>query len=71
LRRAVLQGNAEKLRRIAERLIDKAADGDIAAMKELGDRLDGKAAQAIALTGEDGGSVKFEVIERRIVNPSN
>ncbi len=36
------------------------AERDIAFFRELGDRLDGKPAQAI--TGEDGGAVKFEVI---------
>lgn len=37
----------EKLRKIALALFEKALDGDIAAIKELGDRLDGKAVQAI------------------------
>ena len=38
-------------------------------MKELGDRLDGKAAQSVALSGDLG----FEVtkIERVIVHPKN
>ena len=35
------------LKYIAEVLADKAADGDMAAIKELGDRLDGKPAQTI------------------------
>ena len=41
------------MRQIAEQLLTKAADGDMTAIKELGDRLDGKAPQAI--TGADGG----------------
>lgn len=32
---------------IAERLIDAASEGDMVALKELGDRLDGKPVQAI------------------------
>lgn len=32
---------------LAERLIDACATGDLPALKELGDRLDGKPAQAI------------------------
>lgn len=35
------------LRRIASALIDKAATGDVNAIKELGDRLDGKVPQGI------------------------
>ena len=35
------------LRRIARTLLDKAADGDIAAIKEVADRLDGKVPQAV------------------------
>lgn len=36
-----------KLREIARVLLAKAAEGDMAAIKEVGDRLDGKAPQAI------------------------
>jgi len=39
--------NPRKLRKIAERLFDKALDGDVPAMKEIADRLDGKVPQAI------------------------
>ena len=50
--RALAQKDGKKLRAIADKLIDLAAEGDMAAIRELGDRLDGKAAQAII--GEDG-----------------
>ncbi len=43
---------------LAERLLDKAAEGDLAALKELGDRLDGKPAQAI-VGDEDKPPVKL------------
>lgn len=50
------------LRQIAERLIEQAEAGDMAALKELGDRVDGKAAQAMILNGdEDGGPVRIGV----------
>lgn len=52
LRRVAAQ-NPEKLRRIADALYDKAAEGDVAAIKEIGDRLDGKAAQSLAIEGGD------------------
>jgi hypothetical protein len=37
-----------RLRRAAESLLTAAADGDLAAIKELGDRIDGKSIQEIA-----------------------
>ena len=39
-------GDRKKLRVLADKLVDKAIEGEIAAMKEIGDRLDGKAAQS-------------------------
>lgn len=38
---------------IAEALLKEALKGNVAAIKELGDRLDGKAKQAIEMTGAD------------------
>ena len=46
--------NPEKLAKAAEALVMKAAEGDIPAIKELGDRLDGKAAQTLEHTGNLG-----------------
>lgn len=67
LRRAVLQGDAEKLRKIADALLSKAAEGDVAAIRELGDRLDGKAMQQIAVSGNEDGA-PIEMIQRVIVD---
>jgi hypothetical protein len=39
--------------RIAAKCVEKALEGDMQAIKEIGDRLDGKPAQSII--GEDGG----------------
>lgn len=47
IRKAIAQGKPERLRLIAESLLAKAEEGDIQAIKELGDRLDGKAAQTL------------------------
>jgi hypothetical protein len=50
--RIALRGDPLRLRRIAEKLAEKAEDGDLAAIRELADRLDGKPPQAH--TGEGG-----------------
>lgn len=47
------------LNELAEKLLAKCDEGDLAALRELGDRLDGKPAQAI--TGEDGGPVELSL----------
>jgi hypothetical protein len=48
LRMAIRGGNnPHRLRAIAERLIEKAEQGDLQAIREIADRLDGKPAQAI------------------------
>jgi hypothetical protein len=47
LRLALLSGGRHRLRIIAEKLADKAEQGDIQAIREIADRLDGKPAQAI------------------------
>lgn len=69
IRRAVTQADPDRLRRIAERLLDAAEEGNLGAIKELGDRIDGKAAQAIV--GPDGGPVQFQEIVRKIVDHAN
>lgn len=48
IRRVVTQQNSMRLRAAAEKLVEAAEAGDIAALRELGDRLDGKAVQQIA-----------------------
>lgn len=71
IQRALAQGaNPDRLRLIAEKLLDKAEEGDLGAIKELGDRLDGKAAQQVIVNGdEDGGAVRVETITRRVIDP--
>lgn len=50
IRRAVMQG--KRLDKLAEAIITAAEGGDISALKEIGDRLEGKVTQTIA--GENG-----------------
>ena len=45
--RIALRGDPLRLRRIAEKLAEKAEEGDLAAIREIADRLDGKPAQVI------------------------
>lgn len=56
------------LRRIARQLIASAEQGELQAIKELADRIDGKPAQAII--GGDEDDPPITVIERRIVDPA-
>lgn len=56
-----------KLRDVADALIKKAIDGDVAAIKEVADRLDGKVAQAII--GDDENPLNFvHTVTRRIIS---
>jgi hypothetical protein len=42
----------EALDELAEKLLELCEQGDIAALKELGDRLDGKPSQAVTVAGD-------------------
>ncbi len=48
----------ESLAELAKALVDAAAAGDMQALKEVGDRIDGKPRQQIEQMGEDGGPIK-------------
>ena len=70
IRKAVheLRGDDKKvkaLQLLADRLVTQGLDGDIAAIKEIGDRLDGKAVQGVGLDV----AVTVTAIERTIVDP--
>ncbi|MBR0922079.1 hypothetical protein ACFLEY_26695 [Bradyrhizobium sp. YCK136] len=45
--RVALRGDPLRLRRIAEKLAEMAEEGDLAAIRELADRLDGKPTQVV------------------------
>lgn len=54
--------NHKRLREIAKALLDKAASGDVSAIKETADRLDGKVPQAVVGDSEhDPIHVRFVV----------
>lgn len=48
LRRALLANDGQKLRAVADKLVGEAEGGNVTAIKEIGERLDGKAIQPIA-----------------------
>lgn len=48
LAQAEVSGKGKALRDLADKLIEKAAEGDLMALKEIADRTDGKAIQTLA-----------------------
>ena len=54
---------------IADKLREKAADGDIQAIKELGDRIDGKAMQALEHSGPGGDAIPTAMTVRFVSKP--
>jgi hypothetical protein len=57
---------------LAEQLLLAVSSGDLGAIKEFGDRMDGKPHQSVALDGDgEGGPMKFqEVVFRSIDVPT-
>lgn len=75
IKEAIEGSDKSKLRAVADALVDKAMGGDVQAIKEVADRLDGKVPQGIVGDDEhDPVNLAVSVIERRIVprpNPGN
>lgn len=63
-----IEGKPQKIERLADKLVDAGMAGDIAALKEIGDRLDGRPAQALSV-GSDPDQPLITRIERVIVDP--
>jgi len=59
----------DAMQRIADALIAKALEGDMQAIKEIGDRLDGKAKQQIDLGGQDDNPI-LTAIEVKLIRPN-
>lgn len=57
IHRVITQDNSKKLREAAESLVAEAIAGDVGALRELGDRIDGKVPQGIV--GADGGPLEI------------
>lgn len=60
IKKLAVQEDYRRLHAMAEKLYDKAiVDGDLAAIKEVGDRVDGKVVQQIDQTTELSGSIVY------------
>lgn len=68
LNRALLAEDGKKLRALADKLVDRALEGDVTALKEIGDRVDGKPAQSLTVGGDQDNPLAITTIERRIVD---
>lgn len=65
IKEASATGEGTKLRDVADALIAKAISGDVAAIKEVADRLDGKVPQAV-IGDEENPLVFSEIVIRGI-----
>lgn len=68
INRALLAEDGKKLRELADKLIARALEGDVAALKEIGDRADGKPAQQVQLQGDEDNPLVAKIV-REIVKP--
>ena len=60
VRKLAVQEDYRRLHKVAESLFKKAEEGDLTAIKELGDRLDGKALQEIG--GDSDNPITIRVV---------
>lgn len=63
IKRKVVQSEGEIMSKIADALLIKASEGDMSAIKEFGDRMDGKVIQQIDQKTEHSGSVAYKWID--------
>ncbi len=54
VRRAALADDGKRLREMAESLLDRAQAGDVSALREAADRIEGKVPQALEHGNKDG-----------------
>lgn len=56
IRRVLLENDGQKMRELAEKIVTMAGNGEIAALREVFDRIDGKVTQEVS--GPDGGPIE-------------
>jgi len=69
LRKVLVQEDQLKLRQIAEKLVEAAQEGEAWAVKEIMDRVDGKAHQSTSIEDAEGNNL-IQAIEVRFIKPS-
>lgn len=57
IRKALLANDGVKLRELADKVVEMALAGDMQAIREVGDRFEGKVPQGLEHTGADGGEL--------------
>jgi hypothetical protein len=62
IKEAVEGKETTKLRAVADALVDKAMNGDVQAIKEIADRLDGKVPQGVIGGDEDDNPLSIKVV---------
>lgn len=70
VKEATADEDKQKLRKLAEKLVEKAIEGDVTAIKEVADRLDGKAAQSMTLSGDEEAPLvsRIEIVAASVVS---
>jgi len=63
------EGQPRKLELLADKLVDAGLAGDIHALKEIGDRVEGKSRQSIDHSSTDGSMTPPKTIELVAVTP--
>ena len=75
IKEAIEGTDKTKLRAVADALVDKAMGGDVQAIKEVADRLDGKVPQGLIGGAEDDPAVqvvtKIELVGVRSPDPNS
>jgi hypothetical protein len=56
-----VDGDAEKIQRVADKLVDNALAGETAAIREIADRIDGKIPAPAALSPDDNTRLIIEI----------
>lgn len=70
--RAVRRNKGKKGKRLellADKCVEEGLDGNMAAIREIGDRLDGKPSQGITVSGDEDNPL--QIIKRVIIRPSD
>jgi hypothetical protein len=69
--KAAIRQEPEKLKRMAEKVLDMAVEGDMQSVNFIADRIDGKAVQQIIGDEENPLHVAVSQIQRIIIDPKN